>query len=97
MGRTHRRASRLVAIAIAGLLVVAVAVPPRQSHDFWSYAAYGRLVGVHHVSPYEHAPSEYPHDPFVTRSRLHSHSSGTRRAARGHSRSSACTPPSCSG
>lgn len=52
----------------AGLLMLAVAQPPRGSHDLWSYAAYGRLVSDHHASPYTHRPSELgPADPILAR------------------------------
>ena len=57
----------LVALAIAGVFAIAIAVPPRASHDLWSYVMYGRIVTVHHASPYLHPPSDYPLDPFVAR------------------------------
>jgi hypothetical protein len=53
--------------AIALAFVFAIAAPPRQSRDLWSYAAYGRMVTTHHVSPYQHGPNEFPHDPFSAR------------------------------
>ena len=56
---------RTTAAAIALTLVVALLVPPRDSNDLWSYVMYGRTVAFHHASPYVHAPSAYPHDPFV--------------------------------
>jgi hypothetical protein len=56
---------RWVATAIVVAFAIAIAVPPRGSHDLWSYVMYGRTVGVHHASPYLHAPSAYPHDPFL--------------------------------
>jgi hypothetical protein len=56
-----------VVLAVAVVFAIAIAVPPRTSHDLWSYVMYGRTVTVHHASPYIHAPSDYPHDPFVAR------------------------------
>jgi hypothetical protein len=50
---------------IAGLLLLAVAVAPIQSSDVWSYAIYGRMASVHHVSPYRHVPAEFVHDPYL--------------------------------
>jgi Glycosyltransferase family 87 len=54
-------------VAVAGALLVALAVlaPPAGSHDLWSYAAYGRLLSVHHASPFTHVPADFPHDPFL--------------------------------
>ncbi len=53
-------------VTAAGLLVViAVLAPPAGSHDLWSYAMYGRLIAVHHVSPFTHVPADFPHDPLV--------------------------------
>jgi len=57
----------LVVGAIAIALLVAVAAPPRQSRDLWSYAEYGRIVSVQHVSPYTHAPADFPDDAFSGR------------------------------
>jgi hypothetical protein len=56
---------RLTVCAIALAFAVAIAVPPRGSHDLWSYVMYGRMVSAHHASPYVHAPNAFPHDPFV--------------------------------
>jgi len=50
-----------------GLVVLAVARPPMQSHDLWSYVMYGRELSHHHVSPYTHAPDLFAHDPFLHR------------------------------
>ena len=50
---------------IAILLLVAVLTPPRQSHDLWGYAEYGRLVSAHGVSPYNEVPAAFPHDPLL--------------------------------
>src|SRR4051812_48014225 len=64
--RADRR-PRLVLLAIGAALVIAVAFPPRNSHDLWSYVMYGRTLAVHHVSPYVHPPSEFGHDVFLGR------------------------------
>ena len=56
---------RWVATAIMLVFALALAAPPRGSHDLWSYVMYGRTAGVHHASPYVHPPSDYPHDPFL--------------------------------
>ena len=37
--------------------------PATFSDDVYSYASYGRLLSVHHASPYVIPPSAYPHDP----------------------------------
>ena len=55
--------SRIV-VAAGALLVVAVVIAP-VGHDIWSYAMYGRIVSVHHASPYTHVPADYPHDPLL--------------------------------
>ena len=57
----------LVMAAIAVLFAIAVAIPPRNSHDIWSYVMYGRTVSAHHVSPYVRVPADFPHDPFLGR------------------------------
>ncbi len=51
--------------AVAGLLVVAVVVPPLESRDVWAYAMYGRILGVHHASPYTTLPAAFATDPFL--------------------------------
>jgi len=56
-----------VVAAIVLALLIAVAVPPRQSRDVWSYAAYGRIVSVHHTSPYVHPPNDLPRDVLFDR------------------------------
>lgn len=58
---------RLVVVVAGALMVLAVATPPSSSKDVWSYVMYGRIVTVHHASPYVHAPAEYPTDPGVSR------------------------------
>jgi hypothetical protein len=54
-----------IVCAIAALFAIAVIYPPRFSHDIWSYAMVGRIVAVHHASPYLHAPAAFGHDAFV--------------------------------
>lgn len=60
-----RRGVRPLTVAVLALpvLALAVALPPRGSHDIWSYAMYGRMVARYHASPYRHIPAEYRHDP----------------------------------
>ena len=63
--RRPRLDRRLVLAAGAGLLALAVAVPPLQSRDLWSYAMYGRIVVHYHASPYEHVPAQWPADKWT--------------------------------
>ena len=56
---------RAVVFAIAVVLGVGVTMAPQRSGDVWSYAIYGRIVAVHHASPYRHVPDEYPDDPML--------------------------------
>ncbi|MBV8980037.1 MAG: hypothetical protein JO086_03980, partial [Acidimicrobiia bacterium] len=58
---------RLVIGASAALLVVAVATPPTSSKDIWAHVMYGRIVSVHHASPYVHVPADYPTDGALGR------------------------------
>ena len=63
------RLDRRLVLAVGGaLLVLAVIVPPMQSNDVWSYATYGRMVSEYQVSPYRHAPADFPGDPVAARS-----------------------------
>src|SRR5215212_10078167 len=55
----------------ASLQLVAVAMPPRQSHDLWIYAMYGRTVTAHGSSPYAHPPRDFPGDPALRRVDAH--------------------------
>ena len=65
----QRRLDRRLVLAVGGaLLVLAVIVPPMQSNDVWSYATYGRMVSEYGVSPYRHAPADFPDDPVAARS-----------------------------
>ena len=63
--RDHALTLRRVIPAIGFLVLLAVVVPPRGSHDIWSYAAYGRLLSIHHVSPFTHVPAAFPHDALL--------------------------------
>lgn len=64
----HPTLSPRIVLGVAGaLLVLAVVQPPHGSHDIWSYAMYGRIVAVHHASPYVHAPAEFASDPALSR------------------------------
>ncbi len=65
--RGNGPSTRAVVVAIGLVLLVAVCVTPRRSHDLWSYASYGSIVARHDASPYAHAPDEYPDDPLVQR------------------------------
>ncbi len=57
-------APRTVLVVVAALAAVAVALPPRASKDVFLYAMEGRLLGVHHVNPYTHAPVDFASDPM---------------------------------
>ncbi len=66
----HKRAALPawpVLVAGGALLVVAMIQPPIESGDLWSYASYGRMVAVHHESPWDHVPANYPRDPYTRR------------------------------
>lgn len=58
---------RLVLVVTGGLMVLAVALPPIQSRDVWSYTMYGRMVSHYHDSPFTHVPADYPADPLAVR------------------------------
>ena len=55
----------LVVGATMAPVAVALMVIPRFTGDLWSYAMYGRILGVHHLSPWTHAPAAFPHDSFL--------------------------------
>ena len=57
----------LVAAATLAPFFVSVVVIPRFTGDLWSYAMYGRILGVHHLSPWTHPPAAFPHDPLLGR------------------------------
>jgi alpha-1,6-mannosyltransferase len=61
----HRVDIRVLAIAIGGLMLIAVALEPTGSHDLWSYTMYGRMISQYGVSPYSHVPRDFPHDTFL--------------------------------
>ncbi|MBV8559437.1 MAG: DUF2029 domain-containing protein [Acidimicrobiia bacterium] len=61
LGRT------LVFGCAAGLLILAVAVPPTESSDVWAYSWYGRVVAHYHANPYTTPPSHHPTDPWAQR------------------------------
>jgi hypothetical protein len=62
--RRPRLGPRPIAAAVGVVFVVALIAPPRASNDIWSYAIYGRMVSVHHASPYEHVPADFRSDPL---------------------------------
>ena len=51
----------------AGLLLVVIAAArsPIGSRDLWSYVMQGRIVAVHHGSPYLRPPADFPLDQFL--------------------------------
>jgi hypothetical protein len=53
----------LVVVATIAPVLAALWMMPRNG-DLWSYATYGRILGVHHLSPWTHTPSRFPNDPF---------------------------------
>jgi hypothetical protein len=66
----HERAGdtvpiRVVALAGATVLVTAVLVAPHDSQDLWSYTMYGRILSVHHASPWVVTPSHFRGDPYL--------------------------------
>jgi hypothetical protein len=56
---------RIVVGLVAAVVLVALATPPRESHDLWGYAEYGRIVSVHGGNPYVDVPGDFPHDPLL--------------------------------
>ena len=60
-------APRTILLVSAGLMVLAIAIPPRASRDVYAYVMYGRVLGVHHANPYRHSPAEFPNDPALQR------------------------------
>jgi hypothetical protein len=49
----------------AGLLVLAVAVPPTESGDVWAYSWYGRVVAHYHANPYTTPASHHANDKWA--------------------------------
>src|SRR5512135_1544969 len=67
LSRAPKLGVRLLAGAALILMVFVVAMPARSSKDVWAYVMYGRIVAVHHASPYTHVPADYPSDPALQR------------------------------
>jgi len=60
--------SRRMVIGVSGaLMLAAVLTPPTSSKDIWAHVMYGRIVSVHHASPYVQVPADYPSDPTLAR------------------------------
>lgn len=62
---------RVLSIAVSFGIVAMVLIAPATSKDVNSYALYGRMVSVHHVSPYTHVPRDVPLDPWYPRTSAH--------------------------
>lgn len=58
---------RPVLVGITVPLALAVVTPSHHSLDVFSYAMYGRMAAVHHVSPYDAVPADFPEDPVAAR------------------------------
>ncbi len=56
---------KVVATTAVVQFAVAIASPPRGSSDLWWYDMYGRILAVHHASPYTHVAADFPHDPIM--------------------------------
>jgi alpha-1,6-mannosyltransferase len=53
-------------VVLAVLAHVAVLLLPLLvSRDVYSYAAYGRIAGLHHANPYVQTPADFPADPVA--------------------------------
>jgi hypothetical protein len=67
LAEAHRArvGARIVVVASAVALGVAVAGPLLFSRDVYSYAAYGRIAAVHDGNPYLVPPSAFLDDPFT--------------------------------
>ena len=51
-----------LAVAYHGVVLL---LPLLFSRDVYSYAAYGRIAGVHHANPYVATPADFPRDPIA--------------------------------
>jgi dolichol-phosphate mannosyltransferase len=60
-----RLSIRLVSLAIAVEVAASLAVMPSATQDIWWYAIYGRILSIHHASPWTHVAANFPHDPIV--------------------------------
>lgn len=56
-----------VVLCAAVVLGAAIVAGPHDSQDLWSYTMYGRILSVHHASPWVVTPAHFPHDPFLAR------------------------------
>lgn len=66
--RRPRLSRGLVWGLTAPLLVLAVVIPPTESHDVWAYAMYGRIVSHYHSNPYKRQPYAFwPEDRWARR------------------------------
>ncbi len=66
VGQRRGLPTRLVWLGGVVLLGVASYKVPVGSQDLWSYVMQGRMIVVHHASPYVHRPVEYTTDRFVS-------------------------------
>ena len=68
LGAEHRWGGLTIGWVVGAMVApvaAALSIMP-QTGDVWSYAAYGRMLAVHHVNPWTHAPAAFPLDPFST-------------------------------
>ncbi len=63
----HGQTVTIGAVATAGVVVLgtAILVAPHDSHDLWSYTMYGRILSVHHASPWVRTPADFRGDPYL--------------------------------
>ena len=62
---------RVVGLLMLVVLAAALVTAPPDGADMWVYHQAGRTLAEHGDSPYLHAPSDYPDDPFVQRITLY--------------------------
>ena len=55
----------LVSAAVVVPFAVGIIAPPRVTTDVWWYAVYGRIVAIHHASPYTHVAADFPYDTVM--------------------------------